>query len=94
MNKSRPKYCVGERVAIVSVLRPDYDCPSTEIIGIEYHEEIRVRDIIYTGWIYQVASNSRRWCEPALRKLPPDPENSFESLVGKLTEKDTEDAVA
>ncbi len=90
MTRPRPKFCVGEVVAIDSVLRPDLNCRATEVLDCRYHDLVKVRNIPYTGWVYRVAANPKRWCEPALRKLPPVEENSFDRLMDRLKDREPE----
>jgi hypothetical protein len=40
------------------------------------------------GWIYSLVGRKFKWCEIALRKLPRDPEQSFDSMMGRLTREE------
>ena len=93
MSLPRPGFCVGELVGIDSVMRPDLNCPSTEVIGMTFHTKTIVNGTRYRGWVYRVAVNPKQWCEPALRKLPPDPEQSFKNLMSRIKDKDTADSI-
>ena len=43
---------------------------------------------LYKGWIYSLVGSQFTWCEIALRKLPKDPEQSFDAMMERLTREE------
>ena len=84
MNK--PKFCVGEEVAVVSQLVPEYNTTRTEIVAMEY-SNAKQCSLGVKGWGYQTAhqpDKSKMWLESSLRKIKPDDSVSFDALMNKL----------
>jgi len=72
MNKPKPKFCVGEEVAVVSAAYPEFNTPRTEIVSVKW---IRFSDEEYPCWGYHTVHrcvSKFRFHESALRKLPPE----------------------
>ena len=81
----RPKFCVGELVAIRSQMRPDLNTDRTEVIARQWYFGWIGRDYeIYDGWVYSVSGDTYQWCECALRKLPPGSQPGWEEFVGGI----------
>lgn len=82
----RPKFEVGEKVAIKSILRPDLNVPRTTVTEAEYREDhpSGVLGLPYTGWVYCVSANKHSWCESALREIPATPSDSFLRMLAEL----------
>lgn len=91
---NRPKFCVGEEVAIRGVSVSLYDTDKTEVTKSRYFNEGETRDRSTgkdgpSGWRYQTEHQPDKtgwWKEPSLVKLPPDQNNSFESMMTKLND--------
>jgi len=84
--KERPKFCAGELVGLVCTLRPELSCSSIEVQRLERHiDSVVALHTPYKGWIYSLVGSQFTWCEIALRKLPKDPEQSFASMMERLT---------
>ena len=60
MENSRPKFCVGELVEIVSVLRPDLNCTETEVLKADHFNGTEKQDLLR-------AMLSHHSLEPAIR---------------------------
>ena len=84
----KPKFCVGELVELKSVRCPGLNCSITEILYSEPFKGFTCKPkVFYSGWIYRLCANNDYWCETALRKLPPDPDQSFDSMMKRLTKE-------
>ena len=82
----KPKFKVGEKVALKSILRPDLNTPRTTVTDSEFKEDgtCGVLKLRYTGWVYRLSSNRMSWCESALRKIPKKGDESFDRMMTKL----------
>lgn len=80
------KYRIGEKVALKSILRPDLNTPKTTVTKSVYSKDgtCGLLNLAYTGWIYEVSSNNKSWCESALRKLPKKSDDSFNRMMSRL----------
>ncbi len=85
MTNPKPKFCVGEEVALVSDVRPECNIDKVEVVKMSYSEdwECSVTGKIYSGYAYKLAHSHRLWPEPALRKLPPESRTGWEDCVWK-----------
>lgn len=75
-----PKFCVGEEVGTRGMFTSEYDSDRTEVVECKYFND-------EGAWGYQTENVSDRetwWHENSLRKLPPNEENSFSSLMERL----------
>ena len=73
----------------MSVLRPELSCSGIEVERVvTYADRVEIRDISYKGWIYSLVGSRYTWCEMALRKLPQDPEQSFDAMMERLTREE------
>lgn len=82
----KPKFEIGEKVALKSILRPDLNTPKTTVTNSAYREDSKcgILGYPYTGWVYSVSSNKHGWCESALHKLPKKSDDSFDRMMTKL----------
>lgn len=74
---SRPKFSVGEEVAVVGVIDPCYDTPKTEIVSCRWATSWHNgQETVLNSWGYQtdhISYQSGAWLlERCLRKLPPE----------------------
>ena len=77
--KPRPKFCVGEEVAVVSQIHPSFNCERTEIEEMEFSEY--GEDVLFANsmgtedepmWYYGTSAFPDALLdETFLRKLPP-----------------------
>lgn len=83
---NRPKFCVGEEVAVVSKNFPYLNIDRTEVTVAIYGEaRLASTGEVLTGYKYKTASRMgpRFWHESALRKLPPKKRTSWKDCVFK-----------
>lgn len=82
----RPKFEIGEKVAIKSILRPDLNVSRTTVSEADYRTDhpCGVLGLPYTGWVYRVSANKYSWCESALREIPATPSASFLRMLTEL----------
>ena len=90
--KPKPKFCVGEEVAIVSS-NPNYNSiDRTEVTRMVYKimKDIETRELNLC-WNYKTTSDTDNywWKEENLRKLPP--KTTFKSLMDKYRGGEPED---
>ena len=93
MSEPLPKFCVGEEVAVVGITNSMYDIERTEVTYSRYvdsqFETPEGARVSYKGWIYRTAHQRTDgcWFEQSLRKLPPEDENHFETMMDELLER-------
>jgi hypothetical protein len=72
--RPRPKFCVGEEVAVACLNQPDM--ARTEIVEMQWFEKEPWRAVgIYTGWAYKFTDqwDPATWSRECLvHKLPPE----------------------
>lgn len=89
MSKPRPKFCVGEQVAVRSKISPQHDVDKTEVIAITYGDHGRFYSTADfsaqpSGWRYQTShqtDDSKWYREDSLHKLPHEDRISWEDCV-------------
>ncbi len=82
----KPKFEVGEKIALKSILRPDLNTRRATVTKSEYTLDgtCGILSLPYTGWVYRVSTNNKPWCESALRKLPKKGEDGFNRMMSRL----------
>ncbi len=83
MSKPKPKFCVGEEVAVVSIAAPHLNINNAEIIKSKYGQFKKVPSgQLGMSWGYQLSHSGDSWLgETILRKLPPKERASWEGCV-------------
>jgi len=74
MNKPKPKFCVGEEVAVRCKSDPSRNTDRTEITRIEYldsHNQV-TKEYLGMSWCYWTSCYPIPFGDEALRKLPPE----------------------
>jgi len=72
MDKPKPKFCVGEEVAVVGAFNPENNINRTEVVKVCWTKFSHDSD---PEWGYKTANLDKdHWAfeESALRKLPPE----------------------
>ena len=83
-SKPRPKFCVGEEVALVSKNNPQKNSERTEITNRIFGNGVvrATGERIENGHFYQLSHTADSyWGEQSLRKLPPEDRTSWEDCA-------------